>query len=406
MAHSYNKIELDEPLLIDVEALSKHLPEYFYRGPIEKISIMDANTSEAIIDPGNEYRQVLYLDGNKNGKGYTTIASGVPAKELSQILSKIPKDQLELIKSALIGTDLELPVLDQYDIEALQRKDARRIEDNTMFENVRKIGQDSNLASFTSADAQGVLQREVAFTNADSAKPILGTTGAGPCVAIAIYNPETKTASLAHVDADTDLSSLGGMFHQLSKESDATLEVHLAGGLMESRNNVIELIRQIQYQKNIEIKSADIIPESTTTTKSLAIDSRTGEIFTQVNLNQLDPGDDADMRKRILDMKLSMGMKTPLDLIYDGRKPEEQPTVKSNTQLSFTRSANNLSEIQLPSTKDLSGNAVFLTETNEIDSGSADNLTQKAQKVLDALISTGSIQHERPQLWETVTPAQ
>ena len=87
-----------------------------------------------------------------------------------------------------------------------------------------------NTGKFTPEEARGVAQRELVMANLDSQKPILGTFGAGPCVAIAVYNPTTHKAMLSHVDALTELSSLRRYLDIIAQDSTEKLQVHLAGG--------------------------------------------------------------------------------------------------------------------------------------------------------------------------------
>jgi chemotaxis receptor (MCP) glutamine deamidase CheD len=258
----------------------------------------------------------------------------VSPKELTYILSKLPQEQFQQIKAAFAGTALELQTPSTAELEELQKTDRQHNIGREMIAQINSLGQKQNTGNFTADHARGILQTEMGFTNAESEKPILGTFGAGPCIAIAVYNPETKTASLAHFDELTDINSIDDLFYQLSENSRATLEVHLAGGSEESRDKVTEVINRIRRQENVEIKSAAVIHKNDFNGKSLAIDARTGEIFTQFYPQQLDNGEEIEARIRLLGMLVT---EIPLQCIYDGRNKKTQTDPPSKIQADFTR---------------------------------------------------------------------
>lgn len=97
---------------------------------------------------------------------------------------------------------------------------------------------------------------------------------------------KTKVAALAHVDAKTDLHSLYGYFYKLLGNDDS-IDIHLAGGDTTSEDTVIDLLKMINQNPQFSLKSARILGDDIT---SLAIDSRTGQIFTEFHYTQLDLG--------------------------------------------------------------------------------------------------------------------
>jgi hypothetical protein len=407
-----NTATLDTPLAIDVRALAENFPDYWYGGTIKPDKYSAGITSERVIDRANNYRLILNFDGN-DGQGFTTVSSDIPLKELAYILGRLPAEQFEKLRNAFAGTPLELPILTVFDLEQIRYQEDRRVRDRQLVEEVRSIGQRENYGHFTSAEAEGILQHEMGFTDAKSERPVLATFGAGPCIAIAVYNPETRTASLAHIDALTELPSTDALFYQLSKDSDATLEVHLAGGMEMSREQVTELIRRIQIKPNVAVKSANIIPEDGGFGgKSLAIDSRTGEVFTDFDVHQLNTPN-LDGRLMMVGMQF---IRSPINWAYDGRvnaevKPYKiQPTFFSSSSYDFhqrtteqfgepsvTRKdffrSSQFSEHAMSSLSD----TFLITDGTELTKGSQDELVER---LMIALKKIEIKSKDREPLWE------
>jgi hypothetical protein len=249
MPYTRYEATLAPPLNIDVKAIVAFFHGYRYGAPYAGEPSVRPITSERIIDTTRNYRSVLTFDGNHDGQGFTKAESYVSPKELTYILSKLPQEQFQQIKTAFAGTALELQTPSTAELEELQKTDRQHNIDREMIAQINSLGQKQNTGKFTAAEARGILQAEMGFTNAESEKPILGTFGAAPCIAMAVYNPETKTAFLAHIDDLTDINSIEDLFYQLSADNRVTLEAHLAGGLEESRHKVTELINFIRLQK-------------------------------------------------------------------------------------------------------------------------------------------------------------
>jgi len=175
--------------------------------------------------------------------------------------------------------------------------------------------QTQNPGFFTPNEARGVSQRELVIANADSQKPILGTFGAGPCVAIAVYNPTTHSAMLTHIDQLTEISSLKKHLDIIAKNSSEPLQVHLAGGQEGSKKMCAEIIEMLNKRGDNTIKSSKLIPLGGSG-ESLAIDARTGEIFTSFEPKQLDLGRDFDLKMRMLGMQME---RRPINCVdHDG----------------------------------------------------------------------------------------
>lgn len=109
-------------------------------------------------------------------------------------------------------------------------------------------------------EAYRIEQHEVGFSNQEK----IGTDNIQQCVAVVIYDPESKKTALAHVDRFTDPTSL-------SKDvidrfpNDKKLEVYLVGGrdrnpqsIGVSDANIKKVTEILKQYSNIDIKAADI----------------------------------------------------------------------------------------------------------------------------------------------------
>lgn len=186
-----------------------------------------------------------------------------------------------------------------------------------------------------------VLQQEFAVTDANSDKPVLGTGGAGPCIILAIYDQKNKIAILAHVDISC-LYDIPTLFKNISIEHSVA---HISGGTG-CEEDSLKIIDILERHK-IKIVNADI-ERDRYLPASLAIDARTGNIYSPVDISQLHIPLNFDIRfsKILFDVKM-----TPLRLCYtsktlvkiDERKESStasaitlgiiKPPVKSITQL-------------------------------------------------------------------------
>lgn len=208
---------------------------------------------------------------------------------------------------------------------------------------------------FTKEEVRAVLQNEVAITNAKSTQPVLATEGFVTCVAVAAWNPVTKNTLLTHVDSYTDLNSLKQHLYTIS--SDRKLQVHLRGGIAApgegEERTLIRLLKMLKTLDNVKIKSADVDTMQSNSSdvpmmiegdnrvlyiKSLAIDSRNGEIFTDFPALEVDK--DLDIKMSIVTISARIGER-PLKLRFDGRElPEKRPIVGEHTASIATKPRN------------------------------------------------------------------
>lgn len=299
---------LSTPLNIDVAKIATYLPEFRYRGPIAADGYFHtAITSEYIMnDADHDKFQVLFFD-DKTEKGFTTITSSYPPKELSFLFSKLPADLSKMLIEALKGTELAIPTLSETERKEITASYEAQIKREEKLRLVQGPLKQTKSVDFKKDEACMVLQHEYTKTTADSTQPVLGTFGAGPCVILALYDSQNKTAVLAHIDALTALSSLPTLFQSLSKEHTVA---HLAGGDSSSKTMCIDIIESLN-KYNIKIANADIARSffSAYDAASLAIDARTGNIYSPVDPKQLYQAPDIDIRLEIAAFQFT---KTPL----------------------------------------------------------------------------------------------
>jgi hypothetical protein len=74
-----------------------------------------------------------------------------------------------------------------------------------------------------------VHQRGYAITDSSSSLPLLTTQSIAPCIVVVVHNANTKTAALAHVDANQNTGSIADIVNEFSPT--APLDVYFHGGL-------------------------------------------------------------------------------------------------------------------------------------------------------------------------------
>ncbi|MHB1947051.1 MAG: hypothetical protein ACYCQI_02910 [Gammaproteobacteria bacterium] len=124
-----------------------------------------------------------------------------------------------------------------------------------------------------------VSMEEYALTTATSQLPILGTSVAASCVIVALYNDEGKIAILSHIDEFARTESINQMIQLMPSEGTVA---HVYGGSVESVDLCTRIITALE-ENNICINNADILrKDHMTDSASLAIDARTGTIYSPV----------------------------------------------------------------------------------------------------------------------------
>ena len=315
MEDTQTTANLAKPLNINVQELQKYIPNSRYRAPF-KNSLGELITSEYISN-SNDYSSMIGFNG-KTENGFTQIIADISLKELANLLEKVPEEMKNPLIEALKGTKLEIPELTESDKKQIQVKKQRE----KLLENANKIGQEESVGKFTSEDAYGIIQGSVGYTNSTSQKPILGTYGAGPCIIVAMYNSETKKAALSHIDTSLDMNkTLNNMISSIQSSQDKKLSIHLRGGDSSAKNQAKDLLNYLSKRGDVEIKSCSLV---TYTSDRLAIDSRTGDIYTNFQVNQLEAHPECSQLIQRHVLQIMSNNLSPAGIQFDGRQEKYQ----------------------------------------------------------------------------------
>ena len=220
----------------------------------------------------------LMLEIRQEGENLVISTQHSKDQLIQKLKIHLTPQHYQQLRTAFSGTELELPVRSVSE----ERLEEEKRQFGAIFTAILTIGQPEKQGRFTPEEAHLVRQGEYAITTESSDYPIIGTYAAADCVIICLYNVPTHTALLAHVDGITTLSSLDLLIHDIGP---GQLRLHLAGGTQESIK-LIKKIVQFFISKSIEITSTDLVGDGDMG-KSLAIDARTGDVFTSFQHTQL-----------------------------------------------------------------------------------------------------------------------
>lgn len=131
-------------------------------------------------------------------------------------------------------------------------------------------------------DAVEVLQKEAGITKADRPHRFLKTFGAGPCVILALYDKESKTGSLVHLDGTTDVKRAVSMTLARMNASGASpkgIEASLVGGQRHQSEDLIINITNELEKEQISVKGRGILTSDPSDSKAVIMDTATGELY-------------------------------------------------------------------------------------------------------------------------------
>jgi len=122
-----------------------------------------------------------------------------------------------------------------------------------------------------------VPQRSGAISKPNEA---LVTYGLGPCVALVLYDEESKTGMLAHADGltsifDDEHSLREIVYRYLNNKKPEKLKSYIIGGNTNMSENIIHNISMLLQLNGIKITGQDILGDDS---KSVILDTRTGVI--------------------------------------------------------------------------------------------------------------------------------
>ncbi|MEO8402891.1 MAG: hypothetical protein ABI597_14050 [Gammaproteobacteria bacterium] len=182
--------------------------------------------------------------------------------------------------------------------------------------------EETQVVDFKPTEAFAVLQHEFAITTASSATPVLGSLGARPCLILALYDQKNKIAILAHIDALTRDDFLLDLLPYISTKNTVA---YLTGGDQESKGFCNDILSSL-LAMNIKIVLNDT-PKNFDEVASIAIDSRTGKIYTSISDHDLGRALNFDIRMQFAALEF---MKSRLRLAYNSMSK----TNKSETFIS------------------------------------------------------------------------
>lgn len=114
--------KLAKPFQVDVKQLASFFPEFRYRGPVLKDFIRDAITSEYILDDNTDDYPIHFLSFDDTASdGFTKVMTDYSAKELTFLLSRLPKELLYKLTVVFKGTNLELCAFSDEELDELKR---------------------------------------------------------------------------------------------------------------------------------------------------------------------------------------------------------------------------------------------------------------------------------------------
>lgn len=297
------EVRLQEPLSIDLETLAA---VNFPHGRFLRTSTGD----EYILDENG--RTIVLGKVGDSKAGFSSLYSPLPPKELRRELLCLPKPQQDLI-SKVLG----LPEPDQTDAVEFERKQKEREQETELldealrlpsaFDNERKertVKVDQRLV-------RGIVQKEYAITDAESDKPIVGTFGLGPCIALTIYNRATRVAGIVHIDGTTNVDSLDRMFSEFQQDENSSgnpLELRLIGGDSSSRKLAIKILKYLK-SRGREVTSTDILEKKHPS--AFVMDSRDGRIIP--NVSPIDNGEEEALRMQASGLAMNAQIKKEFD---------------------------------------------------------------------------------------------
>ncbi len=128
-----------------------------------------------------------------------------------------------------------------------------------------------------------VAMREQAVTKATDDKPVLATYGIGPCIALVGYDPVNKIGFLTHYTNATELKhSFTSLLCALNRAGcNYGFDVRIVCNDSFSSEKEIDLLRNLVEHRNLHgmrMVEEDLEP-SGEISKSIALDTRTGEVF-------------------------------------------------------------------------------------------------------------------------------
>jgi hypothetical protein len=233
--------------------------------------------------PGSSVEAVLfYFEGLMGARfvvQYTDYESDPDTPLTEKNVNEFINSQKNNLSDELIKKMIEIQIGNSHKIGNLEMYSPSTRNYNP---NIRTAIKDANKTppvieyeSYNKKDTILVKQSCIITTNPVGPKPpILGTYGAGPCVILTAYNPETGNTLLAHID---DMSR-ALVFKELDKftEYGQIGYINLIGGNSSSRTSIVDILDYIKNNPKLVLQGARVVTHEA---DKVAIDSRTGKLL-------------------------------------------------------------------------------------------------------------------------------
>ena len=188
---------------------------------------------------------------------------------------------------AIVETNLTAAQLENFNIVFQNNQKIKKERVNKLLSAKKPLNALSfSFINFNKDETLAIAPHEGAKVTANSLYPIVGSWGADPCVNIALYDKQNKIVIFTHCDDDTGIQFLENSLSSLSIENTVA---HLVGGNCQS-DKMCEGLLDLLTKNNVKIVSCEMPRDRNLSAKqpaSLAIDARTGHIFSPVKSNQL-----------------------------------------------------------------------------------------------------------------------
>ncbi len=148
---------------------------------------------------------------------------------------------------------------------------------------VKSLSLQAEPFNFNKELTAAVLQGQYAITSSNSSKPVLGAFAAWSSLIVAIHDSACDVCFVGHIEIESELQDFASILQKFNHESS---EVYLYGGDIFSEKMCATIISILQSH-HFNISQASIIRYSFEGA-SLAIDSRTGKIYSPVDEHQLE----------------------------------------------------------------------------------------------------------------------
>lgn len=254
----------------------------------------------------NQSLKMILMIGT-HADGHIMIRSEFRPLELSILLKNAPHEMLQTIKDALKNNLPDYSPLSEAWMTSNDDGEAFPISKDILahvpFLKTPQRGE------FSKETAFNILQAEYGITKHDADRPILASTGAGPCVILSLYNEQEKLGFLSHIDDATDLNEISSCIFEMRTNTDQPLTAHMIGGWSDTYNMVANIALRLEEQPNINLAGWE---DAGNITSNFALDTRNGHVYSAFNVESLDSGPMLKERNNRILGSFNGGFRPPL----------------------------------------------------------------------------------------------